>query len=106
MNSLRLGSAAVCQQLRTTDDSSRAFEFRWVRDSLESLARLPRTQGVHATATQNMHAFAPRGKHSLSGILEACQAVHQLANRGSSIRYRITDSLHDFLLLPLRDSKP
>ncbi len=41
------GFGAMRQKLRMADDSSRFFEFRGVRDSLESCGRLPRAQAVH-----------------------------------------------------------
>ncbi len=44
---LRLGFAAVCQQLRTANHSSRTCKFRRVRDLLESMAGLPRREAVH-----------------------------------------------------------
>ncbi len=93
------------QKLRAADDGSRVFEFRGVRDSLESSGRLPRGQAVHPGIAQNTDSLTPCGQHPLSSVLETCESLHQFTNGRGRVVYRITDALQDFLLLALRNAK-
>jgi hypothetical protein len=68
---ISLGFPGERQQNRTTNNLSRALEFRRVGNSLASCTRLPRTQGIRVTVAQNIDSLAPCGQRSFSGIFKA-----------------------------------